>query len=343
MKENVLGLRVVLADGRVIKTRRRPPKSSAGYDLTRLFIGSEGTLGIITEVTVKLRRTPPQHSVAVAGFNSAEEAANLVRDIVQSGLVLNRLELMDDLAVRAANNFPGARVRLPEQTTLLIDFAGTNESIGSQQQQVESMARTHNVALWMTSKDNEEYGDIWQVRRNAIFYNFTIRPDRDTVDPAELALISTDSCVPISKLPEALKEAQRLRVEMGLAAPIVAHAGDGNFHAALSVKKNDPEEMRKAKKFQDILSERAIMLGGTCTGEHGGFFINWIALELVRADLVCGKLTGVGKSKSRFLELELGREALEVMWSIKNALDPEGILNPGHTLPDLGEKKEQDK
>lgn len=202
MKENVLGLRVVLSDGRVINTRRRPPKSSAGYDLTRLFIGSEGTLGIITQVTVKLRRIPSHHQVAVAGFSSVENAAKLVAEIVQSGMVLNRLELMDDLAVKAANNFPGAKVRLPEQTTLLIDFAGTEASIEQQEAQVAKMAQQHGVELWMTSKSKEEYGDIWQVRRNAIFYNFSIRPDADTVQPSELALISTDSCVPISKLPE---------------------------------------------------------------------------------------------------------------------------------------------
>jgi D-lactate dehydrogenase (cytochrome) len=269
MKENVLGMRVVMSDGRVIKTRRRPPKSSAGYDLTRLFIGSEGTLGIITEVTVKLRRTPPSHQVAVAGFPTIKNAANLVRSIVQSGMILNRLELMDNLAVKAANNFPGGKVKLPEQTTLLIDFAGTTDSIKEQQAQVEKMAKEQGVAFWMVSKNADEYGDIWQIRRNAIYYNFSIRPDRDTVDPRDLALISTDSCVPISKLPEALVEAQKLREEMGIIAPIVAHAGDGNFHCALSVKKTDPNEVEAAKKFQDILSERAILLGGTCTGEHG--------------------------------------------------------------------------
>ncbi|KAI9028483.1 putative d-lactate dehydrogenase [Hyaloraphidium curvatum] len=310
MKENVLGLRVVLSDGKVITTRRRPPKSSAGYDLTRLFIGSEGTLGIITEVTVKLRRIPERHEVAVACFDSIEDAGKLVHAIVSSGLALNRLELMDELAVRAANNFPGAPIKLPERATLLIDFAGTKESIAQQKSEVAELAKRHRLAHWRESTGDSDYADIWNIRRSAIYYNFTVRTDN--CDPAQLALISTDSCVPISALPAAMREAQKLREEMGLAAPIVAHAGDGNFHCALSVKKDDPKELEAAKKFQDILSERAILLGGTCTGEHG-----------------------VGKSKMRFLELELGREALEAMWAIKNALDPDNLFNPGHTLPEL--------
>ncbi|KAJ3088928.1 hypothetical protein HK102_007619 [Quaeritorhiza haematococci] len=302
MKDNVLGLRVVLADGRVITTRKRVTKSSAGYDLTRLLIGSEGTLGIITQATLRLRRLPLTSTVALAQFPSLDTACSYVSSIVlRSPASLTRIELMDDICVKAANL--ANNESWPEHHTLLLEFSGDSLStLEKDSQFCEALACTHHSATAYTfgGRSEREIERIWTIRKKIFFAIKYLRPDRPGT-----AVLTTDVAVPISRLRDILHYTSDLIASMGLVAPLVAHAGDGNFHAVVLVDRNDPMEVQKVEQFRLLMARKAIEMDGTVTGEHG-----------------------IGKGKRDLLIEELGETAVEVMREIKKALDPKGILNP---------------
>ncbi|KXS17116.1 FAD-binding domain-containing protein [Gonapodya prolifera JEL478] len=303
MRDNVIGLRVVLPDGRVVRTRRRPQKSSAGYDLTRLFIGSEGTLGIITEATIKLRNLPDNLSVALVTFDDVLAAAAM--DLFRSGILLHRLELMDKTAMTAANVYN--KTDLPNDNMLLVEFSGTPSTVAEHSSIVQKFAIKNGASVYRLAKDQAEYESIWALRRNALWSAALHRPD---VDPKDISILNTDTVVPPSRLVEALTKTQELKREFGLEFQIVAHVGDGNYHCNVPLKKGDKAELERAKGFSEKLAKLAIDFDGSCTGEHG---------------------IGIGKRK--FLELEVGKEAVEVMREIKTLFDPNNIMNPDHLLP----------
>ncbi|KXS13561.1 FAD-binding domain-containing protein [Gonapodya prolifera JEL478] len=313
MKENVLGLRVVLPSGKVVTTRRRPTKSSAGYDLTRLFIGSEGTLGIITQVTIRLRVIPENFAVAAVVFAGVLDAGVFVGKVVQSGMQLNRLELMDEDAVRAGNLMV-PQSTLPEKTTVLVEFAGPNPIVDHQFSQIKAIADSIGPGVLRVHRATTaaETNAIWNVRRLQIYASPALRRkiDPNVDEKTDLEFSSTDVAVPISKLAEALVKAQELRAKYGLVAPIVAHAGDGNWHHGLATVRGNRAELERAHAFAGELARMAISMGGTCTGEHG-----------------------VGKNKRKYLVEELGEEAVGVMRTIKRGLDPNNIMNPDHVIP----------
>lgn len=305
MKENVVGMRVVLPSGEIITTRRRPNKSSAGYDLTRLMIGSEGTLGIITQVTVKLVKIPEQLSVAMFSFADIDTASHAVHEIVTSGLAINRLELMDSNAIRGANLF--SRTNYPESPMLLVEYAGSPAVISEQQQRVESICTAHNSLYSRSATTPEECTSIWDMRRNLTWSVYALRSGPSS----DYDLQTTDVGVPHSALPILFKEAQAWKEELGITMQQLAHAGDATHHSNTPILRTDPVELAKAEEFARRLALRAIELGGTCTAEHG-----------------------VGLGKNKYLEQELGKEAVDLMRRIKTAVDPKGVMNPGHVLPD---------
>ncbi|KAJ3331705.1 hypothetical protein HDU93_009546, partial [Gonapodya sp. JEL0774] len=285
MRDNVIGLRVVLPDGRLVRTRRRPNKSSAGYDLTRLFIGSEGTLGVITEVTIKLRNIPDNLSVALVTFDDVSKAAAMVQDLFRSGILLHRLELMDKTAMTAANAYN--KMDLPNADTLIIEFAGSQSTVAEHSAVVSSFATKNGALVYRLAQDQEEYNAIWALRRNALWSAMLHRPD---VDPADLSILNTDTVVPPSRLVEALTRTQELKKEFGLEFQIVAHVGDGNNHVNIPLRKGDKDELARAKAFAEKIAKLAIDFDGSCTGEHG-----------------------IGIGKRELLELEVGKEAVQVM------------------------------
>ncbi|KAJ3332331.1 hypothetical protein HDU93_009153 [Gonapodya sp. JEL0774] len=306
-QENVISLRIVLPSGRIVRTRRRPNKSSAGYDLTRLFIGTEGTIGIVTEVTVKLKNIPENLSVALVSFDDISKAGTMVQDLFRSPLPLHRLELMDSSAMRASNLYH--RTSLPESHTLMVEFSGTKAEIQEQASRVRAMAESRGAVRWQLSKTQEEFDEIWSVRRNGLFSTAMLRPD---VPASEITTLVTDTAVPVGRLMEALAETEKISKEMGIVSLIVAHIGDGNWHVLVPLRRGDAAEYAHAKKFGDRLAHLAVSMDGTCTGEHG-----------------------VGLGKRHHLWDEVGKEGVEVMWELKNLFDPNNIMNPDHVLPPL--------
>ncbi|KAI9034568.1 FAD-linked oxidase-like protein [Hyaloraphidium curvatum] len=322
MRENVLSLRVVLADGTVVKTRSRATKSSAGYDLTRLFIGSEGTLGVVSSCTLRLKRIPTHKVAATLQFSTLEGACRLAHAIVERCIPLQRLEIMDAEAVRAVNIHYDAE--LPIAPLMLLDVAGqTKNEVESLLRQTEELVGTTRAAIeagqagaggafgvigWKMTWDEKEAEELWSTRKRAFFASRSLR--KDLLDKkVKLEVLVTDVAVPISKLAEALPRMQDLAAKYNLVNCVVAHAGDGNWHNLLVVKEGDHEEIERAELFKDAMAELAISLGGTCTGEHG-----------------------VGTGKKHLLEKELGPEAVALMRTIKKALDPRNILNPGKVI-----------
>ena len=293
MRENVLGLTVVLADGRVIHTGSRARKSSAGYDLTRLFVGAEGTLGVITEVTLRLHGVPEAMAVATCAFATIEGAVNTVIEVIQLGLGVARIEFMDDHLVDAVNHY--ARLDLPVRPTLLFEFHGISEAVVAETAHLaEQLAAEHGGLglAWETTPAGRER--LWKARHDVYYAARALRPGSD--------VLTTDVCVPISRLAECIVAT---RVELDKAsfpATIVGHVGDGNFHVQCMFA---PEEADEVEAFAARLVERAQAMGGTCTGEHG-----------------------VGLGKKKYLEAEHG-EGLEVMRMIKHTLDPDNRMNPG--------------
>ncbi len=300
MKDNVLALKVVMPSGEVMSTARRAKKSSAGYDLTRLIVGSEGTLGIITELTLKLSGIPEAIAGGICPFPSVEACCNAAIMTIQSGIPVARIELLDALQVRAVNLY--SKLGLRETPMLFLEFHGTQSSVAEQSERFGEIATELGGGTFQWTTQPEERTKLWEARHNAALSTFTLRPGAK--------MIPTDVCVPISRLAECVTETQRDIAASKLVAPIVGHVGDGNFHLTLLVDMDDPAEIKVAKDFNERLVERALAMDGTCTGEHG-----------------------VGQGKMKYLLAEHGLPALEAMRAVKRALDPDDIMNPGKMLP----------
>jgi len=298
MRENVLSMVVVMADGRIIKTSSRSKKSSAGYDLTRLFVGSEGTLGVITEITLRLYGIPEAVSAAVCAFPDLESAVNTVITTIQCGIPIARIELMDDIQMKALNAY--SDFDYPEQPTLMFEFHGTEAGVKEQAEMVGDIAADNNGGVFEWATKAEDRSKLWQGRHDSYYAAMALRPGAKGM--------ATDVCVPISKLAECILETRKDIDEQKLLSPIVGHVGDGNFHCCFVMDPDDPEEMARVDGVNKRMVMRAIAMGGTCTGEHG-----------------------VGIGKIEYLEVEHG-EALSVMRSMKMALDPENIMNPGKII-----------
>ena len=295
MRETVLALTVVLADGRIIRTSRRARKSSAGYDLTRLFVGSEGTLGVIAEVTLRLHGVPEAISVAVCAFPNLAAAVNTTIAIIHSGVPVARIELLDDVQMKAINKY--SKLDYPEAPTLFFEFHGTEAGVVEQVKMVEAIAGDFGDSDFQWATKAEDRAQLWQARHDAYYAAIALRPGSKGY--------ATDVCVPISRLAECIEETRQDIEISGLLAPIVGHVGDGNFHLVMVLDPDDPDEMARAKALNERLVMRGLSMDGTCTGEHG-----------------------VGYGKIDFLLAEHG-EAVSVMRTIKTALDPLGIMNPG--------------
>jgi D-lactate dehydrogenase (cytochrome) len=296
MKDSVLSLTVVLPSGEVVKTARRAKKSSAGYDLTRLFVGSEGTLGLITEVTLKLQGIPEAISAGVCPFPSVKAACDAVIVTIQTGLPVARIELLDEVSVRAVNLY--AKLDLPERPLLLVEFHGTEAGVKEQAERFGAFAAEYGGGPFEWATKAEDRSRLWQARHDAYWAGRGLRPGVET--------LATDVCVPISRLAECVEETKRDIDASGLIAPILGHVGDGNFHLQPLVDMNDPQEVAACEALIDRLVERALAMEGTCTGEHG-----------------------VGQKKMHYLEAEHGPEALALMRTLKRAIDPQNIMNPG--------------
>ncbi|TDI56539.1 MAG: FAD-binding protein [Alphaproteobacteria bacterium] len=294
MKDNVISLRAVMPDGSVIKTAQRARKTAAGYDLTRLLIGSEGTLGIITELTLRLQGIPEAISAAVCGFPTIKAACDTVIATIQHGIPVARIELLDALQIKACNAY--SNLSYDEVPTLFLEFHGSPASVAEQAERFGQIAAEFGGGSFDWTSREEERNRLWQARHDAYWAVLALRPGAKA--------FVTDVCVPISRLADCVTEAQADIEELGLIAPLVAHAGDGNFHLSVLIDMEDPAEVGAAEKLSSRLAERAIAMDGTCTGEHG-----------------------IGQGKIAHLENELG-SALDVMRIIKRAIDPDNIMNP---------------
>ena len=296
MKDNVLALKAVLANGEVISTGHRAKKSSAGYDLTRLLVGSEGTLGIITELTLRLAGIPEAISSGICPFPSVEAACNATILTIQSGIPVARIELLDEMQVKASNAY--SKLTLPEMPMLFLEFHGSEQSVAEQSQRFGEIARELGGGPFDWATRTEDRTRLWQARHDAYWAVMGLRPG--------VRALSTDVCVPISRLAECVTQSQRDVQESRLLAPIVGHVGDGNFHMLLLIDHTDADEVERAKAFLERLVDRALAMDGTCTGEHG-----------------------IGQGKMKYLPAEHGEPALAAMRAIKRALDPLDIMNPG--------------
>lgn len=296
MRENVLGLKVVLPDGTLIPTGSRARKSAAGYDLTHLFTGSEGTLGLIVEATVRLHGIPEMVLAGTWPFMRLEDAVDTVIETIQSGIPVARMELLDPVAIRACNAYAG--LTLPEQPMLFVELHGSPQSVSEQRRQLEALGEGRAAAAMTMSADRDEQRRLWRARHAAL--------------PAARAMVadavtwSTDICVPISKLAGAIARARAAIDAAGLLAPILGHVGDGNYHVFFVLRRDDPAGWEKARAVNEQLIDYALSVGGTCTGEHG---------------------IGVGKRAA--LVREHGADAVALMRRIKQAIDPAGMMNPG--------------
>jgi D-lactate dehydrogenase (cytochrome) len=296
MRENVVALTVVTAEGKVIRTARRAKKSSAGYDLTRIFVGSEGTLGIITEVTLKLYPQPEAISAATCSFPSVDAAVQTTIATIQLGVPIARCELLDALTVKAVNQRD--RLGLPELPLLLFEFHGSPASVEEQAKTVQEIAAEHGGQGFQWATQPEDRTRLWEARHNAYFACLQLKPGCRS--------FTTDVCVPISRLADCINETIADLEASFLPAPILGHVGDGNFHCAILANADDPREVEEAERLNTRIVERALAMDGTCTGEHG-----------------------VGLHKMDFLHVEHGEDALDLMVRLKRAFDPLNILNPG--------------
>jgi D-lactate dehydrogenase (cytochrome) len=300
MRENVLSLKVVLADGRIIQTARRAKKSAAGYDLTRLFVGSEGTLGIIIEVTVRLYPVQEAMSAAVCAFDSVDGCTRTVIATIQSGIPVARCDIVCDKTIAAINKYKKTNYRVAP--TVFFEFHGSQSSVVEQAETVQEIAKEHGGHDFQWATKPEERNQLWQARHDAYFACLQIRPGSRAV--------STDVCVPISRLAECVHETMEDVKNYIAPVPLLGHIGDGNFHLMLLVDPAKPEETEIAKTFNKRLVERALRMEGTCTGEHG-----------------------IGMGKMGSMRLELGDDVIDVMRDIKRTLDPDNLLNPGKVVP----------
>ncbi|HUL65543.1 MAG TPA: FAD-linked oxidase C-terminal domain-containing protein [Burkholderiaceae bacterium] len=299
MRENVLALTVVTGEGKVIQTARRARKSSAGYDLTRLFVGSEGTLGVITEITLRVYPLPEAISAAICSFPSVDAAVRTTIETIQLGVPIARCELLDALTVKAVNAH--AKLRLPEMPLLLFEFHGSESSVREQAETVQTIALEHGGREFQWATTPEERTRLWSARHNTYFACLQLKPG--------CRCSTTDVCVPISRLAECIGETVADVERSGLLAPILGHVGDGNFHCAILLDPDDPKEVEAAERLNHGIVQRALAMDGTCTGEHG-----------------------VGLHKMDFLLEEHGPDALDLMARIKRSFDPLNILNPGKVV-----------
>jgi D-lactate dehydrogenase (cytochrome) len=299
MRENVLALEAVMADGAVIRTGTAARKSSAGYDLTHLLLGSEGTLGTITELTLRLQGIPEAVSAATCRFDSVEDAVNAVILTVQSGVPMARIELVDEMMARGFNNLTGGS--LPEKPHLFVEFHGSPAGVAEQAERFGEIAGEFGAAGFAWTDREEERGELWRMRHKAHYAGLTLAPGK--------RVLATDTCVPISRLAEAVTGAQEECRKLGLTASIVGHVGDGNFHCGVLVDPADADEVARVKAFSESLAETALRLGGTVSGEHG-----------------------IGLGKMKYMNAQHGA-ALAYMRAVKSAFDPNDILNPGKLLP----------
>ncbi|KAI4348839.1 hypothetical protein L6164_009511 [Bauhinia variegata] len=300
MRDNVISLKVVLANGRVVKTASRARKSAAGYDLTRLMIGSEGTLGLITEVTLRLQRIPQHSVVAMCNFPSVKNAADVAIATMMSGIQASRMELLDEVQVRAINI--ANEKKLPEYPTLMFEFIGTEAYAREQTQIVQRIVSENNGSDFVFAEEPEAKKELWKIRKEALWACFAMKPDME-------AMI-TDVCVPLSHLSDLISRSKKELDASPLVCAVVAHAGDGNFHTVILFNPSDEEQRKEAERLNQFMVHAALSLEGTCTGEHG-----------------------VGTGKMKYLEEEHGTEALRTMKRIKAVLDPNNILNPGKLIP----------
>jgi D-lactate dehydrogenase (cytochrome) len=296
MRENVLGLAAVLADSRVIRTGTRARKSAAGYDLTRLFVGSEGTLGVVTEITLRLYPQPEAVSAAVCAFPSMESAVRAVIETIQTGVPVARAEFVDALAIRAINRH--SHLTLREAPTLFFEFHGTQTGVKEQAELVQEIAAQNAGEGFEWATRPEDRSRLWNARHNAYFAMLQLKPG--------CRAVTTDVCVPISRLAECVVETEQDLKGSSLPCPIVGHVGDGNFHVAMLIDPQRPEEFAEAERLNQRIVRRALRMAGTCTGEHG-----------------------VGLHKIDFLVEEAGPVAIDTMRAIKHALDPRNLMNPG--------------
>ena len=295
MRENVLGLTVVLADGRVIRTGGRARKSAAGYDLTRIFVGSEGTLGVVTEVQLRLYGIPEAVSAAVCSYDDLEGAVNTVILTIQSGIPVARIELLDEAQMDACNRY--SDLDYPVKPTLFFEFHGSEAGVKEQAETVAEISSELGGGNFQWATRQEDRNKLWQARHDAYYAALALRPGSQGW--------TTDVCVPISRLAECILETRGDIEASGLIAPLVGHVGDGNFHLVFLVDPENPDEMARAEKVNDQMVMRTLAMGGTCTGEHG-----------------------IGYGKLNFLQAEHG-EAVPVMRAVKQALDPANLMNPG--------------
>lgn len=295
MRDLVLGLTVVLPDGQVIRTGGRARKSASGYDLTRLFVGSEGTLGVITELTLRLFGVPEAARSAMCSFATLDDATATVVAALHAGLALNRIELADTLQMQAINSYSGTS--LPEQPTLWLELTGGEATVAGDLDLLEELARDGGAAVFTRAASRDDSNRIWRIRHDALFASRALRPG--------IKGISTDVCVPISALPDCIRGIQEVIAGTSIKAPLVGHVGDGNFHLVLLFDPADPGETAEADRIGKALVGMALQMGGTATGEHG-----------------------VGLGKKDYMEAEHGA-ALDLMRTIKRAIDPTNIMNPG--------------
>jgi len=295
MRENVLAMTVVMADGRIIRTSRRARKSSAGYDLTRLFVGSEGTLGVITEITLRLYGIPEAVSSAVCSFPDLEAAIETVISTIHAGVPVARIELLDDVQMDAINKY--SKMDFPVLPTLFFEFHGSKNGVVEQVETVQALAADVGASDFQWAVKQEDRNRLWQARHDSFYAGMALKPGCKGM--------ATDVCVPISRLAECILETRKDIEETGLLAPIVGHVGDGNFHVVLLIDPENEGDLEICKAFNERLVMRALAMDGTCTGEHG-----------------------IGYGKMDFLVAEHG-EAISVMRAVKIALDPQNIMNPG--------------
>lgn len=298
MRENVLALKAVMPDGRLIETSKRVKKTAAGYDLTRLLIGSEGTLGIITELTLKLQGIPQAVSGGICPFPDVESACRAVIETIQMGIPVARIELVNKLQMEAL--ILHSKLPYEAQPYLFVEFHGTETGVAEQAEIFGEIAAENGGGEFRWTNDPEERDRLWRARHDAYLASFLLRPGAKGV--------STDVCVPISRLADCIAETEKDLAESGLIAPVVGHVGDGNFHLLLLLDTDNASEMVRAEEFMDRLVKRALAMEGTCTGEHG-----------------------IGQGKMKYLAMELG-EATDYMRMIKKAIDPDNIMNPGKIL-----------
>ena len=299
MRENVMSLTVVLPNGEVIRTAHRARKSAAGYDLTRLFVGSEGTLGIITEITLRLYGIPENISAAVVPFDSVEGAVDTVIWTIQSGIPIARIELLDDVQIDAINKY--SKTDFPLKPHLFMEFHGTDAGVAEQVAMVRAYGMDFGAGEFQWSDQLEDRNRLWQARHDVAYACKALRPGCD--------IWATDVCVPISRLAECIAETRKDLEDASVPAPISGHVGDGNFHLCFVLDPNNPAEFNEAEAINDRLIRRALAMDGTCTGEHG-----------------------IGMGKRQYLREEHG-DGVEVMRALKMAIDPENIMNPGKMLP----------